>query len=71
MIKKKKKTQDGTELKEFLVTTSVTGKATALVMAMDEEHAKEVFFTDETGGMYSDDIMEWEFDEILDVEPNE
>jgi hypothetical protein len=69
--RKQMKKKNQKVLKEFVVTTSVTGKATALIKAYDEEHAKEVFFSNETGGPYSDTIEEWQFDDILDVEPNE
>ena len=54
-------------MKEFVVTTSITGRATALVSATDEEDARERFYNE----MHSDDLVEWEFDEILNVEVNE
>lgn len=64
MTKKKKEP----ELKEFFVTFSITGKGSCLVMAENEQDARENFFNLEP---FNDDIDEWSFDEVLTVEPNE
>lgn len=54
-------------MEEYVVTYTITGQATAIVRAesLDEARAKAKRLDVSDG-----EIIEWAFDDVIDVEPN-
>ncbi len=62
MSKKKKK------LKEYLVTFKISGRGTATVEAESEEEVWENFHN---LNISNEEVMEWNYEDVTDVESNE